>query len=104
VRHARDAALDLLEPLLREIRAIEGLVERKRGIWHRGSRAFLHFHEDPAGLFADLRVGADFVRFRVSGAGERRAFLRALRKALSGAAGEPPRGARARPRRRAGGR
>lgn len=83
MKHATDTALDLLEPLLRQIRAVEGLVERKRGIWHRNSRAFLHFHEDPAGMFADLRVGADFQRFRVSTASEQRAFLRRLRRALA---------------------
>lgn len=87
MKHAGDAALDLLDPLLGEIRALEGLVERKRGVWYRKSRAFLHFHEDPAGLFADLRIGAAFVRFRVSSAAERRAFLRCVRKSLADGAG-----------------
>jgi hypothetical protein len=48
------------------------------------SRAFLHFHEDPAGVFADLRMGADFERFRVTTAGERRSFLRRVRSLLAG--------------------
>ena len=85
MKHATDRALDLLEPLLGEIRGRPGLVERKRGVFYLRSRAFLHFHEDPAGVFADLRSGADFERMRVSTAGERGAFLRALRKSLSGA-------------------
>ena len=58
MRHARGEALDELEPLLARIRALPGLTERTRGIFYRKSRAFLHFHEDPAGLFADIR-GAD---------------------------------------------
>ena len=83
MRHAREEALDQLEPLLDEIRAQGGLIERKRGIFYLRSRAFLHFHEDAAGLFADLRSGDGFARYRVSGVGERRAFLRALRRTLA---------------------
>ena len=68
MRHARDAALDALEPTLAQIRAIPGLTEKSRGIFYRKSRAFLHFHEDPAGLFADLRGadGGDFERINVT--------------------------------------
>lgn len=87
MKHASAAALDRLEPLLAELRRVGGeLSERKRGIWYLRSRAFLHFHEDPAGLFADLKVGADFERLRVTTARERRAFLRRLRGLLAGAA------------------
>jgi hypothetical protein len=87
VRHATPVALDRLEPLLAEIRALGGgLVERKRGTFYRRSRAFLHFHEDPAGEFADLRVGAAFERFRVTSERERRAFLRRVRGLLAGPA------------------
>ena len=82
MKHASDRTLDGIEPLLRKIRATAGLVERKRGVWYMKARAFLHFHEDPAGVFADLREGADFERLRVSTARERAAFLRRLRKAL----------------------
>ena len=83
MRHATPAALDRLEPLLGEIRALGGgLVERKRGTFYRRSRAFLHFHEDPAGDFADLRVGAEFERFPVTAERERRAFLRLVRGLL----------------------
>ena len=53
------AMLDTLEPLLGELRAIAGLKEKSRGVFYRKSRAFLHFHEDPKGLFADIRDTAD---------------------------------------------
>jgi hypothetical protein len=83
VRHATPAALDRLEPLLAELRDVEGLREKKRGTFYRGSSAFLHFHEDPAGLFADARLaGTDFTRLRVSTAAEQRALLAAVRRAL----------------------
>jgi hypothetical protein len=84
VRHATPAALDLLEPLLAELRRCEGLREKNRGTFYRGGSAFLHFHEDPAGLFADVRLaGADFTRLRASTAAEQRALLAAVRRALN---------------------
>ena len=86
MRHASAATLDALEPLLAEIRRIDGIVERKRGIWYLRSRSFLHFHEDPAGFFADLKTGDDFERFRVATAGERRAFVARLRRVVREAA------------------
>jgi hypothetical protein len=84
MRHAGPAALDALEPLLAELRALAGLVERKRGTFYRGSSAFLHFHEDAAGLFADLKRGGDWDRLRVSTARERRALLQRAKMELAG--------------------
>jgi hypothetical protein len=66
MKHAGPQALEALEPLLEKLRTIPGLVERKRGIFYRGATAFLHFHEDPAGMFADLRSGEDFERYAVN--------------------------------------
>ena len=66
MRHASPTALDTLEPLLVRLRALPGLKERSRGVFYWKSKAFLHFHEDPAGLFADLRDGGDFTRFAIS--------------------------------------
>lgn len=83
MKHASDRALDSIEPLLSEIRELSGLVERKRGIWYLRSRAFLHFHEDPAGLFADLKVGPEFQRFRVVTALEHRKLLRRMKNLLA---------------------
>jgi hypothetical protein len=67
VKHAGPAALDRLEPLIGRLRAFAALREKSRGVFYRGSRAFLHFHEDPAGLFADVRTadGSDFERLKV---------------------------------------
>ncbi len=85
MRHARDDALDALEPLLAELRARAELTERSRGTFYNKSQAFLHFHEDPAGLFADVRLapGGDFTRMRVTTKAEQRALLSAVRKALT---------------------
>jgi hypothetical protein len=54
MRHARDQDLDRVEDLLAQIRRLPGLVEKKRGVFYRKSRSFLHFHEDPKGMFADI--------------------------------------------------
>ena len=54
MRHARDQDLDRVEDLLVQLRTLPGLVEKKRGVFYRKSRAFLHFHEDPKGMFADI--------------------------------------------------
>jgi hypothetical protein len=79
VRHAGSDALDELEPFLEEIRRVPGLVERKRGVFYRRSKAFLHFHEDVSGPFADLRVTDEFERFRVQTATEREQLLARIR-------------------------
>ena len=84
MRHARDEDLDRLEHLLDELRALPGLIEKKRGTFYRKSRAFLHFHEDPAGLFADIRdaEGADFDRIDVTEAAGRARLLEIARRRL----------------------
>ena len=71
MRHAGPTALDQLEPLLVKIRAFADLKEKTCGVFYLRSRAFLHFHEDPAGLFADIRdpAAADFERLKVDEAG-----------------------------------
>jgi hypothetical protein len=54
VRHARDQDLDRVEGLLAQLRTLPGIVEKKRGVFYRGRRGFLHFHEDPRGMFCDI--------------------------------------------------
>jgi len=85
VKHAGSDALDALEPMLAALRRHGGIVEKKRGVFYRKSQAFLHFHEDPAGLFCDVRLkpGADFERFPVTTADERKALLKRVDDALT---------------------
>jgi hypothetical protein len=77
MKHAGVAALARLEPLLAEVRT-RALVEKKLGVFYRKSRAFLHFHEDPAGLFADWRPADEWLRLPVNSAAERRALIKQL--------------------------
>lgn len=46
--------------------------------------AFLHFHEDPAGLFADVKLGGPtFTRWPVNTADERAELLEQVRHVLA---------------------
>jgi hypothetical protein len=84
VRHATDEDLDHLEELLAELRQLPELRERKRGSFSRGSRAFLHFHEDAGDFYVDVRLDKAFQRMRVSSRGEQADFLAEVRAALTG--------------------
>ena len=83
MKHAGAAALDVLEPVLAQLRAIEGLKEKSRGTFYRGASAFLHFHEDPAGPFADLKKDGDFVRMRVRTRAEIATLIREAQRSLA---------------------
>ena len=82
MKHAGDETLDALEDLLTEIRGLDGLRERRRGAFYKKSAGFLHFHEDPAGLFADLKIGGRFERFPVTTGAERKLLLAKASAAL----------------------
>jgi hypothetical protein len=82
VKHATDKALDKLDGVLATVRSYPELKEKKRGIFYYKSSAFLHFHEDAAGLFADLRVAGYFKRCAVNTVSERKACTAAVRDAL----------------------
>lgn len=84
MKHAGEAALDQLEPILAELRKLPGLTEKKRGTFYRRSSAFLHFHEDPAGFFADVKLdGQDFTRLPANTSKEIATLLSKASKALS---------------------
>ena len=85
VRHATEDDLDRLEGLLTELRGMPQLRERKRGSFSRGSRAFLHFHEDAGELYVDVRLDAAFERMKVTSHAEQASFLARVRKALESA-------------------
>ena len=82
MKHATSNALDALEGLLVQIRTLDTLLERKRGVFYRKSSAFLHFHEDPAGFFADIRTGPEWERLPVNTAKERKALLSIIKLRL----------------------
>jgi hypothetical protein len=82
MKHATAAALDELTALLAEVRQLGHLKEKTRGVFYCRSKAFLHFHEDPAGLFADLRTGSDWQRMPVNDKAGQAELLRQIRRHL----------------------
>ena len=83
VKHIGGENLDRLEPLLGSLRELDGIKEKKRGVFYRKSKAFLHFHEDPAGLFADVKLdGVIFERYAVTSRSDQRQLLTKIRQVL----------------------
>ena len=83
MRHPRDGELDRVATVLEQLRGIDGLVERKPGVFYRRSKAFLHFHVDGDDFYADVRLdGAGFERMKVTTKTEQRALVAAVRRAV----------------------
>jgi hypothetical protein len=81
MKHAGPTILVSLEALLVRLRAVPGLIEKKPGIFYLKSKAYLHFHEDPVGIFADVRLaGDDFERFAVNTCQEQAALLERIQR------------------------
>jgi hypothetical protein len=68
--HATASTLNKLEPLLERLRTFTKLKEKSRGIFYYKSKAFLHFHEDAQGLFADVSISSSWTRFSVDSASD----------------------------------
>jgi hypothetical protein len=83
VKHASAATLTRIDALLALIRREQRLVERRAGIFYVKGKAFLHFHEDPSGIFADLKRDADWVRFAVNTDAEQARLLQSLGELLA---------------------
>jgi hypothetical protein len=85
--HATETTLARYSPFITLIRAIDGLNEKRPGVFYRKSKAFLHFHEDSSGLYADLRldVNAEFVRLHVESRVEQSALISTITSALTAA-------------------
>ena len=75
MRHALPATIDALKATLDAVRARTELRERKHGAFYRKAAGFLHIHEDPAGLFADVKGAAGWERMQVDTPEQRRALL-----------------------------
>jgi hypothetical protein len=86
--HATENTLAKYSELLSSLRAVDGLKEKRPGVFYRKSKAFVHVHEDPTGLYADLRLHVDegFVRMRVETKLEQSTFIEAITTALTGPA------------------
>jgi hypothetical protein len=84
MKHAGAAALEEIGPLLAEIRKRQPLREKSPGSFYAKSKAYLHFHEDPAGMFADVKLDfVEFTRMRATTAKEQKALLAKIDRSLA---------------------
>jgi hypothetical protein len=83
MKHAGPGTLARIQALLEGLRARPVLRERRPGVFELKSRAFLHFHDDPSGVFADVRLADDFVRMRVTNRSEQADLLERIDECLS---------------------
>ena len=83
MKHAGPQTLAALEALLRRIRQYPELVERTPGSFYRKSKAYLHFHEDAADIYADIKLsGAQFTRVRATTPQEHKQLIALIGKNL----------------------
>jgi hypothetical protein len=83
MKHAGPATLDRIAALLADLRARPALRETRPGCFSLKSRSFLHFHDDPSGIFADVRLAEDFVRMPVTTRSEQADLLERIDACLS---------------------
>jgi hypothetical protein len=85
MRHASETTLKELTPLLERLRSFDELIEKSPGSFYRKSKAFLHFHEDPLGIFVDVRLNPSesFTRRRVTTQRERARLVAEVKRALA---------------------
>ena len=83
MKHAGQATLASLEPLLQKLRKQTSLVERTPGSFYRKSKAYLHFHQDPSGIYADVKLDfAQFTRIRATTLDEQARLLSLIGESL----------------------
>jgi hypothetical protein len=84
MRHAGTDTLQQLKDLLVELRQRTLLKEKSPGIFYVKSIAFLHFHDDPSGIFADVKLDQqNYSRHRVSTRTEWTALLKKVDRSLA---------------------
>lgn len=83
MKHAGPRTFARIQSLLEALRARPGLREARPGVFTLKSRAFLHFHDDPSGIFADVRLADEFVRLPVTSASEQSDLLERIDDCLS---------------------
>lgn len=80
--HASDVTLDVLEPLLEQVRQWPQLNEKKRGVFYYKSAAFLHFHEYGERIEADLKQHGDWQSYSVQTIAQQQELLKNIRTTL----------------------
>jgi hypothetical protein len=82
MRRAGAATLARIAALLEALRRHPALREGQAGHFFLGACEVLHFHDDPAGVFADLRLAGGFVRLPATSPAEQAEVLGRLEECL----------------------
>jgi hypothetical protein len=83
MKHASSATLRQIAGLLAELRALPAVKEKSAGTFYCKGSAFLHFHEDPAGIFADLKIDGDWTRRNIDSKTAQAKLVRDARRLLA---------------------
>jgi hypothetical protein len=78
----KQATLDRIAPLLDALRAHPALSEVRPAEFMLDGRDFLHFHDEPEGVFADVRLAEGRVSMPVSSSAEQAEFLERIDHSL----------------------
>jgi hypothetical protein len=78
----KHSTLEALAPLLKVLRAHPALHEIRPATFHLKGRNFVHFHEEPEGIFADVLLAKGRVHMPVSTATEQAELLQQIGEVL----------------------
>lgn len=79
----KQTTLARIAPLLQELRCHPSLREVRPTVFYVNDRDFLHFHDEPDGVFADVRLARGFVRLPVSTRVEQLELFERIEECLS---------------------
>ena len=78
----KDSTLETLAPLLAVLRGYSILNETRPATFHLEGRDFIHFHETPGGIFADVLLSKGRVHMPVSTASDQQKLLERIEHKL----------------------
>ena len=84
MKHASADRLKDIDSLLMRLRKFSALKEKKVGVFYRKAGAFVHFHEDAAGMFGDVRTKNGWKRLAVNTGAKVKAFLKEVEQSILG--------------------
>ena len=79
----KTTTLECIAPLLAILREHPVLREVAPTVFHLHGRDFIHFHEEPDGIFADVRLATAQIRMSVSTQADRAELLERIEGTLS---------------------
>lgn len=79
----KTTTLERIQPLLSALRGYSALSEVRPMVFHLTDRDFIHFHEEPEGVVADVRLTKGQVRMPVATSAEQAELLGRIEQTLA---------------------